>query len=312
MTVSLPKNPLTSTVLQANQGIVESFLEMLMAEKGSSDNTIQSYRRDLIDYIGFLANKDALSITGDIIRSYLATLHTISATSLARKLSSLRGFYKFLISEGHIKHNPLENISFPKQSRRLPKILTENDIAKLLDYCINDQSFEGMRFKTLLEILYAGGLRVSELVGLKITNIARDKTHLIICGKGNKERFVPLTKPAQNALQEYLKIRNYFLSSTKSSSWLFPSYGKDGHLTRQRFGQLLKETAFEAGLDPQKISPHVLRHAFATHLLQGGMDLRSLQQLLGHEDISTTQIYTHVTDDHLRKTIENFHPLNKK
>ena len=294
----------------------EVFIEMLSAERGASSNTIDAYRRDLEDFAHFLNPKGGTVDTASSadIKTYLSNLSArkIGAATAARRLSALRQFYGFLYSEGLRGDNPSTVLESPRTARPLPKILSIEDVNQLLDTAKADDSPDGIRLLCLLEILYATGLRVSELVKLPFAAVARDQEYMIILGKGNKERLVPLSGPARDCLQDYKNIRPIFLKKTPSSPYLFPSNSKEGHLTRQRMGQLLKELALASGLDPKRVSPHVLRHAFASHLLNNGADLRVVQQLLGHVDISTTQIYTHVLDERLKQLVASAHPLAKK
>lgn len=295
---------------------IERFLEMMIVEKGATLSTLSAYEADLKDFKRFLKSKALTSTTPKDLQAYLASLHALSASTVARRLSSLRQFYKFLMSEGEISENPTALIEGPRHRRKLPTVLNEGDVEKLLETAKNLKGPEGFRMSALLEILYASGLRVSELVSLSLSTVndilKQDKPFLLISGKGNKDRLVPLTPMAVQAIQDYLRVRPAFLPRRKSSPWLFPSTGEKGHLTRQRFGQLLKELALKAGLNPTTLSPHVLRHAFATHLLQHGANLLVVQKLLGHSDISTTQIYTHVAQDDLANMVNEFHPLTKQ
>ena len=296
--------------------LLETFLEMIFVERGASKNTLEAYQRDLLKFHTFLhsAGTTLEAAHGDHIRGYLLTLYDedLSARSAARHLSSIRQFYRFLLLEEKRTDDPSSKVSMPKQEKKLPSVLSEADVEKLLDASQKDTTPEGIRMYTLLEILYATGLRVSELVGLTHAAFQQGHDVLIVRGKGNKERMVPLSVPAIEALETYLPLRGFFLGHKKDASpWLFPSRSKEGHLTRQRFGQLLKELALKAGIDPARISPHTLRHAFATHLLANGADLVSVQKLLGHTDISTTQIYTHVLQERLHEVMHKSHPLGK-
>lgn len=294
----------------------ELFLEMLSAERGASLNTIVAYRRDMEDFAYFLKskNQNADDTNSNYIKKYLSNLaeRNIGAATAARRLSTLRQFYGFLYSEGLRGDNPATSVESPRTSRPLPKILSIEDVDQLLKTAMLDNSPDGIRLLCLLEILYATGLRVSELVQLPLEAVARDQEFMIVMGKGSKERLVPLSEPARDIIQEYKDIRPHFLSKSPQSKFLFPSNSKEGHITRQRMGQLLKELALASNLDPKKVSPHVLRHAFASHLLNNGADLRVVQQLLGHADISTTQIYTHVLDERLKQLVASAHPLAKK
>lgn len=314
-----PRAPLPETVV--------SFLDMLVAERGASANTVAAYGRDLEDLSAFLAAKRGRPIdqaSGDDLRAYLERSKTgqgVAARTLARRLSAIRQFFAFVLSEGVRQDDPATALDGPKIGRALPKVLTENDVDALLAAASRtaedpDRRPEGLRLVALLEVLYATGLRVSELVGLPLAAIARDGRVLMVRGKGNKERLVPLSDPARAALADYLGVRDHFLvvgREAGQAAYMFPSRtALAGHLTRQRFAQLLKALAIEAGLDPARVSPHVLRHAFATHLLNHGADLRSVQKMLGHADISTTQIYTHVQGERLAALVEAHHPLAKR
>lgn len=298
------------------------FLEMLAAEKAGASNTILSYQHDLGDFLRFLAPTSLrLAVKADIER-YLQTLATrgMATTTQARRLSTLRHFYKFLVSEQLVEQDPTQLLDSPKPERSLPKILDFDEVELLIQAAAITQTPQDIRLHCLVEMLYASGLRVSELVSLPINVIPQDPSQLafqqmlFIKGKGGRERLVPLGHHAVEALQAYLKVRPYFLEKgyTNAHKWLFPSRGRQGYLTRHRFFQLLKELAIKAGIAPEKVSPHVLRHAFATHLLQGGADLLSIQKLLGHADISTTQIYTHVVVDHVVNLVAQHHPLAKQ
>ena len=288
------------------------FLEMMAAERGAAANTLAAYGRDLEGYTGFLAGAEP---TPDHIRDYLAHLesHGMARSTAARKLSAIRQFHRFLYGDGLTKENPASTIESPRMGRPLPKMISETHVTKLLDAArAKANAAEGKaapkawRMVCLLELLYATGLRVSELVGLTVRAAATDHEFITIKGKGGRERLVPVSGAAHEALTHYLKLLD------GGSKWLFPSFGAAGHLTRQHFALELKSLAAYAGLDPRRISPHVLRHGFASHLLAGGADLRVVQQLLGHADISTTQIYTHVQQDRLRAAVESHHPLAKK
>ncbi|MGF1609377.1 MAG: site-specific tyrosine recombinase XerD [Kiloniellales bacterium] len=300
---------------------LDAFLEMLRAERGASDNTVDAYERDLEDFAAFLARRQGgqagaleAAIARDI-RDYLAKLDRdgLAPRTSARRLSALRQFYRFLFAEGLREDNPALSVDSPRLGRALPKILSEAEVERLLAIARGDGSPRGLRLTALLELLYATGLRVSELIRLPRAAAARDPRVLMVTGKGGKERMVPLSQPARAALSAYLAQRRWFLKPKggrdQDSPWLFPSRGSGGHLTRHRVGQLLKALALEAGLDPAKLSPHVLRHAFASHLLDHGADLRAVQLMLGHADISTTQIYTHVLNERLRRLVSDHHPL---
>ena len=292
--------------------ILEGFLEMLLTERGAAANTMASYRRDLEDFSGFLARRgqDVRKATAADIQAYIKFLDGagLKATTQARRLSAIRQFFSYLLGEDIRRDDPSLNIDSPRVGRRLPKYLTEEEVDKLLAAAAGD-SPEKKRLYSLLQLLYATGLRVSELVSLPYPALREQDRFLIVRGKGNKERLVPVNKTAKDALDRYLDVRTGFCADEKHSKWLYPSRGGQGFLTRQRLGQLLKELAVEAAVDPAKVSPHVLRHAFASHLLANGADLRSLQKMLGHADISTTQIYTHVLQKRLMEIVSTHHPL---
>ena len=294
---------------------------MMSAERAASENTLGAYRRDLADWAAGFARtkKDLLTASTGHIEGVLSVWAKkgLAASTTARKLSSLKQFYLFAQLEGLREDNPAYLLKGPKQGRPLPKVLSEADVDKLFDALGRDESAKGLRMRALMEILYAGGLRVSELVTLKKAAVTRRDECLMIKGNGGRERLVPMTGAARRAIKDWLSVREQTVPikdgkpDTKADSFLFPSRGAAGHLTRERFAQMLKDLAIEAGLPPSQISPHVLRHAFATHLLANGADLRSVQTLLGHADISTTQIYTHVLDERLRALVQESHPLAK-
>jgi integrase/recombinase XerD len=293
---------------------VETFLEMLQAERGASQNTLDAYGRDLDDLQVFLARRRQKPAAADTpaLRAYLKALDYVGMTprTVARRLSVLRQFYRFLLAERMRDDDPASTLDSPKLGRPLPKVLTRVEVDRLIE-AAQAKGADGGRMETLLEILYGSGLRVSELVGLPVGAAERDPTMLLVRGKGSKERQVPLSDPARAAIAKWLRTRAASLGEEKSR-YLFPSRGREGHLTRQRFAQLLKEAALAAGIDPVRVSPHVLRHAFASHLLEAGADLRSVQLMLGHADIATTQIYTHVVPEKLRALVEDHHPLAKR
>ncbi|MEM7169653.1 MAG: site-specific tyrosine recombinase XerD [Pseudomonadota bacterium] len=289
-----------------------------MVERGAAANTIEAYRRDLESLSAFLAKRQVTvhRADSDSLRAYLSAQAAagMAAGTAARRLSSLRQYYRFLITEGVRGDDPTAVLDSPKQGRRLPKVLQEAEVDRLLQTARGRQGPEALRLTALLETLYATGLRVSELVALPKASAERKGRFLTVRGKGNKERIVPLSEPALAAIEAYLAVRSSFFpkgKSIKESPWLFPSRGRSGHVTRHRVGQLLKELAIEAELDPAAVSPHVLRHAFASHLLHHGADLRSVQMMLGHADISTTQIYTHILDERLKSLVQNHHPLSR-
>ncbi|MBF0250999.1 MAG: site-specific tyrosine recombinase XerD [Alphaproteobacteria bacterium] len=294
---------------------VETFLEMLAVERGAARNTLESYRRDLEDFTGFCSRKASRTedAGADLIRQYLKALdgRGMAARTQARRLSALRQFYRFLYAERMRDDDPTTVIDSPKTGRALPKYLSEDEVERLLDAAAERAGADGRRLVALMEILYATGLRVTELVGLPLRALSRDGRLLVVRGKGGKERIVPLSEPASDAIQAFLAVRGAFLPGKADSPYLFPSRARQGYLTRARFAQLLKELSVDAGLDPRRVSPHVLRHSFASHLLAHGADLRALQQMLGHADISTTQIYTHVLDERLKRLVQSAHPLAK-
>lgn len=311
-----------------SRALIESFLEMMSAERGASVNTLDAYSRDLTDLDRRLSPPVEAAQTPDL-ESVLASFvrDGLAASTAARKLSAMKQFYKFLQLENLRSDDPSLNLVGPKQGRPLPKIMSHADVEALFDAAQADRSVKGQRLLCQLEILYAAGLRVSELVTLSLQSVqgitgdvAGDDAAeqcLFIKGKGGRERLVPLTPSAIEAIKLWLSLRVQTLPATEaakaqSAPFLFPSRGKTGHMTRERFAQTLKDLAVQAGLVPSKVSPHVMRHAFATHLLAGGADLRSVQTLLGHADISTTQIYTHVLDERLRQLVLTQHPLADK
>lgn len=290
---------------------------MLVAERGAANNTIEAYARDLEAYGAFLRAEglEPQNADGVAISRYLAGLAAdgVKPSTAARKLSALRQFHRFLYGEGLANQDATASVDAPKPGRALPKILLEDEVDQLLEAARGLAGSEGMRLHCLLEVLYATGLRVSELIKLPLAAARREEPFLVVVGKGGKERMVPLSSPAQKAIANYLIIRSEFLTRDGAESpFLFPSRSKEGYLTRQRFGQMLKTLALEAGLDPKKVSPHVLRHAFASHLVAHGADLRAVQQMLGHSDISTTQIYTHVLNERLATLVAEAHPLAKR
>ena len=295
---------------------LEAFLEMLAAERGAARLTLAAYRNDLIDLSGFLTARGMALETAEpqVLHDYLLATDTrrLAPRTVARRLSAIRQFYRFLLTDGVRGDDPTSGLDTPRLGRPLPKMLSEDEVARLIATAAAWPEEEGVRLRCLLELLYATGLRVSELVTLPLAAAQRDPRFMLVRGKGGKERVVPLSAPSRHALAEYLVVRKAFLPEDRTSRFLFPSRGREGHLTRQRCGQLLKELALGANLDPARLSPHVLRHAFASHLLDHGADLRSVQQMLGHADIATTQIYTHVQNDRLRRLVEAAHPLARR
>lgn len=303
-------------------GLIEAFLDMMSAERGAGLNTLSAYRRDLLDFAGFRAGKGggAKAATRDDIKAWLALLTKSGAagSTQARKLSALRQFFGFLYADGVRQDDPTDAIDAPRRQRPLPKILSQDDMTALIDEARAQAaaSPEGLRLLCMVEVFYASGLRVSELVTLPLSTAKNREGFLLVKGKGQKERLVPLNAPARAAIAQWLDKRDEFLPKGvrrgHAERFLFPSRGAEGHITRRRMHQMLKALAFDAKLDPAKLSPHVLRHAFATHLVEGGADLRSVQTLLGHADIATTAIYTHVAKDRLTQVVEDAHPLARR
>ena len=295
-------------------GLIDSFLDTLVAERNAAKNTRMAYQRDLIDTARFMVNKsrDLVNANDEDIRIYLLSLSALAARTQARRLSALKQFFRYLCSEQHRKEDPCRAIDAPKLGRSLPKYLTEDEVGILLTTVGRIRGDEGARLRALLELLYAAGLRVSELVGLPLGGVQLDRAMVQVRGKGGKERVVPLGEPAVRAVKAWIEVRRNWLGERKSL-YMFPS-ARDvsKSITRQRFFQMIKEVARASGLDPKRLSPHVLRHAFATHLIENGADLRSVQTMLGHADIATTQIYTHVASDRLNKTVTQHHPLAKR
>ena len=297
--------------------VIELFLEMLSAEKGHAQNSQAAYRRDLGHFSDFLTStlSDADS---EAIRAYLAALtgQGLKPATVARRLSAIRQFYLFLYRDGLRQDNPAKDIESARTARRLPGALSEQQTDALLDkaeelaHAASPSSpafFKALRLHALVETLYATGLRVSELVTLPRRAIGADTAVILVTGKGGRERMVPLGNKARKALMAYVRVRDEHRLA--SSPYLFPSRGKEGHLTRRRVGQLMKRLAADAKIPVAHVSPHKLRHAFATHLLEHGADLRSLQQILGHADISTTQIYTHILEERMKKLVFEKHPM---
>jgi integrase/recombinase XerD len=296
---------------------IEAFLEMMAAERAAAANTLTAYARDLADVRGFLARRggDLGSAAPEDLEAYFRDLSDrgLAAATAARRRSAARQLFRFVIEEGWRTDDPTRRVAAPRQGRPLPKILTRGEAVRLIEAAGARDGPAGARLAAMIELLYASGLRVSELTALPLAPFLQDPAYLIVKGKGGRERLAPLNEAARTAVRAYLPFRATFLPrGVKASPWLFPSRAKGGRLTARRFAQLLDEAAVAAGLDPAKVSPHVLRHAFATHLLEGGADLRVVQTLLGHADIATTQIYTHVTQDRLREVVETKHPLARR
>jgi integrase/recombinase XerD len=309
--------------------LINLFLDMLAAEQGAGDNTLDAYRRDLTDFSEFIAptGQGFAGVETQALRDYLAELdgRGFKSSSVARRLSAMRHLFRFLLNERIRSDDPAAILSGPKRGRALPKVLSISDVDRLLARAkaltaAPDasalQRLRAMRLYCLLEVLYATGLRVSELVALPRSAARRDAGMIVVRGKGNKERLVPLNEASRQAMADYLAAIEALKPEKKknaaNSKWLYPSFGESGHLTRQHFARELKELATSAGLAPRLVSPHVLRHAFASHLLHNGADLRIVQTLLGHTDISTTQIYTHVVEERLKSLVRDLHPLAEK
>ena len=306
--------------------LIDLFLEMLAAEQGAGDNTLDAYRRDLSDFSAYLkaAKQTFISAETQALRDYLTDLDSrgFKPSSAARKLSAMRHLFRFLLNERIRTDDPASILSGPKRGRGLPKVLSISDVDRLLGTAkalagaaeaSSHELVRATRLHCLLEVLYATGLRVSELVSLPLSAARSDARMIMVRGKGNKERLVPLNEASRRAMTDYLSAIDALKARKKNniagSKWLFPSFGESGHLTRQHFARDLKELAASAGLAPRLVSPHVLRHAFASHLLHNGADLRIVQTLLGHSDISTTQIYTHVVEERLKSLVRDLHPL---
>jgi integrase/recombinase XerD len=294
---------------------IDSYLEMIIAERGATKNTVEAYSHDLFMFITYLHEKNLsiIDASNGTIRQYLAKLtkHGLSTSTQARHLSTLRQFYRFLQSDDQRLDNPCENVDSPKVIRPLPKTLSQNEVTRLITTARSSTSPEGKRTLCIIELLYSTGLRISELASLKTSALDHSKGLLRVLGKGGKERMVPVGEPATAALNNYVRVRTSFLHVTIGTDWLFPSRSSEGHLTRRRISQILKTLSLASNIEPHKISPHVLRHAFASHLLENGADLRSVQLMLGHADISTTQIYTHVLQTRLNDFVLRHHPLGK-
>jgi len=294
---------------------IEAFLEMMAVERDASPHTLAAYGRDLADAETWLGDAGGLmSAPQEALEAWFADLSRrgLSAATAARRRASVRQFYRFALGEGWRADDPSRRLDAPKQGRSLPKTLGRDEIEALLAAAGAADSTAGLRLIALVEMAYASGLRVSELLALRVEAVRRDPAYLIVRGKGGKERLAPLNSAAREAIKVWLDARDAARKpNAPDSVWLFPSHGKSGHLTPRRFAQLLDQAAITAGIDPARVSPHVLRHAFATHLLEGGADLRVVQTLLGHADISTTQIYTHVATDRLAQVVHANHPLAK-
>jgi integrase/recombinase XerD len=312
----------------SDQNLIELFLDMLAAERGAGVNTLAAYGRDLADFSAHLGavGRPVATATTDDVRLYLGQLRKrdFAAASVARRLSAIRQLYRFLYAEGRRHDDPAAILEGPRRGRTVPKVLSIEEVDRLLATArmASDRAdlsaperLRAARLNCLIEVLYATGLRVSELVTLPASAAEREAHMLIVRGKGGKERLVPLNEAAKQAMRDYLALLAAAIPQAASpqgkSRWLFPSFGESGHLTRQHFARDLKALAAAAGLRGDRVSPHVLRHAFASHLLHNGADLRVVQTLLGHADISTTQIYTHVLEERLKSLVRDLHPLGE-
>lgn len=291
------------------------FLDMMAAEKGAAVNTIAAYESDVEQFFEFIKEKDLRDVSSEDVSGYVRYLsgQSFAPKTTARKLSAIREFFKFLFSEKEIRENPSLGVSRPKADKPLPKFLTEKEIWEIIDYAKSRDDLSNKRTAVMLELMYASGLRVSELVGLPENSVNFDKKQVLIKGKGSKERVVPVASNALKSVLEYLEYREHFVKKGVKSGFMFPSLtSTTGHITRDAFFKNIKKIAAEVGISPARVSPHVLRHSFATHLLNNDADLRSVQKMLGHEDISTTEIYTHITSDKLISEVRSKHPLGRK
>ena len=315
----------TAALSEEDAAAIEAFLEMAAAERGLARNSIDAYRRDLACFAAHLApSRAALAeAESESIRGFMAAQRRsgVAARTASRRLSCLRQFYRFMLTDGRRDDDPTAPVDSPALPRTLPGVLSEDEVERLLAaVCPRDETAaasskreaDGLRLRAMIELLYGSGLRVSELVSLPLHAVSAETRTLLVRGKGDKERLVPLGAPARRALDAYLAMRDRHLTDGAPSRWLFPSRGVSGHLTRHRLAQMLKALAREAGIEPGRVSPHALRHAFASHLLANGADLRAVQKMLGHADIATTEIYTHVLDERLRRLVEAGHPLAAK
>jgi integrase/recombinase XerD len=304
---------------EGDEALIALFLEMMTVDRNAAPMTLKNYGRDLTRFSAFVRKRKETLLTAgaDDIAAFLARLEEDgrSPATAALKISALRQFFAFLYEEGRRADNPARRVDRPRTRRPLPKVLTEEEAARLADAASGADPLS-LRLRAMVELLYSAGLRVSELVSMPLAAAARGEA-ILVRGKGGRERLVPVGAPARAALDAYLRVRTEFLKTDRKgdpqpSPFLFPSRGKTGHVTAARFAQMLKGLAVTAGVPPDRVSPHVLRHAFATHLLAGGADLRSVQSMLGHADITTTQIYTHVAEDRLKDLVFNAHPLVRK
>lgn len=301
--------------------LIDRFIEALVTERNASNNTLEAYRRDLGEFYAFVRKSVDGVVEEDLyrFRDYLEILGRAPST-VARKIVAVRQFFQFLFEDELISHDPARHIAVPKAVRSLPRSLSKDAVFRLLQFISGDPTPQGRRMWLLFELLYGTGVRATELVTLRLDQISFDRAtqtirpYLLVAGKGKKERLVPMHDTCLLALKTYLDVRSTFEKSSErgTSPWLFPSTGRDGHLTRQHLARLLKETGAKVGLNPEQLSPHILRHAFATHLLENGANIMVIQKLLGHTDIATTQIYTHVQTHHLVDLLERHHPLFKR
>ncbi|HEV2082638.1 MAG TPA: tyrosine recombinase [Brevundimonas sp.] len=293
---------------------IEAFLEMMAVERDASPHTLSAYARDLADAES--GTGGLMTATREAVEDWYSGLSErgLSPATQSRRRSAVRQFCRFALAEGWRPDDPSARLDAPRRGRPLPRVLSRDEMTRLVDAAARRDGAAGLRLKALIELAYASGMRVSELLALRVEAVRRDPTHLIVRGKGGKERLAPLNAPARAAVAEWLTAREEARKpETPDSPWLFPSASaRAGRLTPRRFAQLLDQAAVDAGIDPSRVSPHVLRHAFATHLLEGGADLRIVQTLLGHADLGTTQIYTHVTQDALAETVRTRHPLGRR
>ena len=300
-------------ITKSNRLNIEKYIEYIVAQKNLSANTCLSYLNDLNQFCDFFPNTLFTDLKEHDIQNYInSILKEYAPKTHSRKLSTIKQLYLFLIDENMCAENPSVNFVFPKNIKKLPIILSETEMNKIFEVCYKDKSNFGLRLTTMIEILYATGIRVSELVNIKLSSFDENFSSVLIRGKGNKERVVPVTETAKNVIKKYLTIRQSFLNMNVDNGFLFPSSLKNHHITRHRFFQMLKGLSVRTNISSSKLSPHIIRHSFATHLLERGVDLRVIQSALGHSDISTTQIYTHVQTKKLREILETKHPLKNK